>query len=233
MNLLPGCPEKPWAGKKSGESVQISQEEFIKWRIAYKEWLKRCVEDSLQKNDEDNASDIISLAFGNDHFDDVVTSQDALKMYYKRFTNEQLLYRTILAVYTNDGYRFPKEVMQKAAEIAPSVPVADRLGDLTAGDPVIVYRGCSASSSLERLHEAFSWTTDIDTAVFFAFRRSRKGRAVYRASIPREKIIAYTNCRNEHEILQYKAVESIEILPLSDEEISAVFDRREESLDEW
>lgn len=62
-------------------------------------------------------------------------------------------------------------------------------------DDVTVYRGCKNSQQIKGL----SWTIDMNVAIFFANRFS-KGN-IYQATIPKNKIIAYINDRNEHEII--------------------------------
>jgi len=71
-------------------------------------------------------------------------------------------------------------------------------------ETIIVYRGCKNL----RQAKSISWTTDKNTAEFFA-NRFTKGK-VYQATISKDNIIAYINDRNEHEIiLDYRYLQDI------------------------
>ena len=55
---------------------------------------------------------------------------------------------------------------------------------------------------------------------------------LYRAVIPRNKIIAYMTCRDEAEVLQYENVRDITLLDAPTEaEVNAMFQRHRESID--
>ncbi|MFW6007902.1 MAG: HD domain-containing protein [archaeon] len=63
---------------------------------------------------------------------------------------------------------------------------------------VIIYRGVgSESASIEK---SYSWTLDINTAMFFATRFSKKS-TIYKATIKIDNVIEYINGRNEKEVL--------------------------------
>ncbi len=63
-------------------------------------------------------------------------------------------------------------------------------------DMIVVYRGLQ-NNATER---ALSWTTDKQTAIWFATRFDRKGR-VLKAKIQKKHIFAYKQDRNESEII--------------------------------
>lgn len=64
---------------------------------------------------------------------------------------------------------------------------------------VTVYRGC-----LPERVGGMSWTTELETAHWFASRWVNYGKGelpVYRASIPREYVLAKVGSRGEHEVI--------------------------------
>jgi HD-GYP domain-containing protein (c-di-GMP phosphodiesterase class II) len=65
-------------------------------------------------------------------------------------------------------------------------------------DIITIYRGESTES--KNINEAFSWTTDINIAAFFATRFNVYGR-IYKAKIKTEDIINYIDKRDESEII--------------------------------
>lgn len=65
-------------------------------------------------------------------------------------------------------------------------------------DVVTIYRGeCDKSNSYK---DVYSWTTDLETAKFFANRFSKGGK-VYVGKIKKEDILDYIDDRNESEII--------------------------------
>lgn len=63
-------------------------------------------------------------------------------------------------------------------------------------DEITIYRGFYSN----KYYNALSWTFEKKTACFFAKRFSEKG-SIYQATIKKEDIYAYFNCRNEQEII--------------------------------
>ena len=193
----------------------------------------------LERMDEKTLADTI-LLMGNSG---LYTSKDCLKDNINRFQNKRILFNLILDVYTNDGYGFPRSVIQKAKSIAKEIPQEERLKGLPGGDPVTVYRADSwwNTNSLSPVKTAPSWTTNKNVATWFAYRwywsYKEHGEeppapplTIWKAEIPRSKIIAYLTGRDEFEVLQHNNVKNLEILPPpADEEIRAVFEERKRS----
>ena len=65
-------------------------------------------------------------------------------------------------------------------------------------DTVTVYRGVTPYN--EKNLKVLSWTTDPETAAWFAKRYGQQGK-IYTASIQKRHIFAYFNCRNEKEVI--------------------------------
>lgn len=225
MEILAENPGKTW-----------NEEETLKlWRKRAEE---RKEEAAREEKDEEALANKIRF-MGNGGF---YPSKAALKDNLHRFHNSKILFDLILSVYTNDGYGFPRSVIQKAKSIAKEIPQEERLKDLPAGDPVTVYRADSWNSthSLTPVKTAPSWTTNKNVAIWFAYRGRERGHqplTLWKAEIPRDKIIAYLTDRSEFEVLQHNNVKNMEILPApAEEEVAAAFEEHtqhcKESLEE-
>ena len=81
--------------------------------------------------------------------------------------------------------------------------------DMATLDEITVYR--AGEEPIDKSKYRISWTTDKDVALFFLNDYiGRHASHLYRAKIKPEKVIAYTNDRNEKEIMQYNGVYDIE-----------------------
>ena len=154
-----------------------------------------------------------------------------LNRFYTSFADSAILYDCIIEVYTGHTYRFPKQIIMKAKQIAPNIPDSIRYNDLPRTKEVAIYR--ATASSPKQAKNEISWTTNKDVAIWFAYRYHEANSDnlpdlhVYQGTIDYDKIIAYYNGRSEFEVMQHRNVRNItEIFP-TDEEIKDVFDRRQ------
>ena len=193
----------------------------------------------LADGKEEDASYIIEFCIGNDHtYGWLYSSQGCLAQAVDKFKDKAILYRLIRGVYINDGYHFPRRLILKMKSASSAVSENERLGDLDAVDPIVVYRASSTSDGKTVCNE-ISWTTNYDTAVFFAYRMSLQAAEwrkydieplhIWKAEIQRKQIIAYCNDRNEYEVIQHHGVKKVVMLPEpSDSEVTRVFREREQ-----
>lgn len=84
---------------------------------------------------------------------------------------------------------------------------------------VTIYRGEGTKST--PIDRAYSWTTNLNTALFFANRfYQSKGSKIFKAKVHIDDIIAYIEDRDEDEVLvlyeDLKDVENIELLDVTD-----------------
>ena len=90
-------------------------------------------------------------------------------------------------------------------------PIEKRIPAEMIGLPEIeVYR--AGEESLDRAAYRISWTTSIDVAKLFydrAAARLQPQRLIYKGVIRPEKIIWYTDDRQEKEVMQYNSVRGI------------------------
>lgn len=64
---------------------------------------------------------------------------------------------------------------------------------------ITIYRGVTEYNEKD-VDKSLSWTLDVDTALYFATRFNQHGN-VYKATISPDEVFAYTNIRNEHEVI--------------------------------
>lgn len=179
------------------------------------------IDELLAAGKEKEAAEIIDLYFGNSGH----SQQIALLIHADSFRDERILFDLIVSVYTNDGYDFPKRLIQKAKKLSKGIPEEHRLKGLPEGNPVTVWRGSSVRlpDCGSYLRSSISWTTDKTCAIWFANRigllspTGLKGK-VWQATIERDKIIAFTQSRSESEVLQHMNVQNITMLDIQDDE---------------
>ena len=97
---------------------------------------------------------------------------------------------------------------------------------LSDGTPVTVWRGTSVTNPecCNHMRTAISWTTDRDVAIWFANRLGIIGKnrgAVWEATIERSKIIAFTNDRDESEVIQHMNIKNPRMLNIPPNEWEA------------
>lgn len=199
----------------------------------------RNIDTMIEAGDLQGAAVEIDLAGNFQH-----RSQRLLLQYADRFTDPQMLFDLIVSVYINDGYNFPKRLIQKAKQIARQIPAEHRLKGLPAGDTVTIWRGTYVANPNcgKFLRTDISWTTDKTMAIWFANRipnpNTPNGKgAVWEGTIARDKIIAFTQNRNESEVIQHMNVKAPHILDISPEEWEAALQHqqaeRERHMDEF
>lgn len=199
--------------------------------------------EALTKQEQMELATRISLA-GNDFH----KSQRMLIENLDMFSDNQILFDLICAVYTNDGYDFPKKVILLAKRLAKQIPAVHRLKGLPDGDPLTVYRGTwtGGPDHSHLLLTEVSWTTDKRVAIWFANKQQqiqlayaeRNGYSidpsrlakVWEATIPRNKIIAYLNDRNECEVLQHMSVINPHIIDIDQSEWNAAIQHHADEL---
>lgn len=121
-------------------------------------------------------------------------------------TDPSLFWRNFWSIYTSsenlfDDASFLKDLITKGKAIGSPALGFDDEDELAAFAAlparIKVYRGC-----LPHNEQGWSWTTNIDTANFFAKRGfGSKERIILQAIAPKEKVLAYLNNRSENEIV--------------------------------
>ncbi|ATW25621.1 hypothetical protein [Candidatus Formimonas warabiya] len=147
---------------------------------------------------------------GNTPLENQYSAAELLGIFYSSIPKDQR-YDIVLDVYmrSNHSKNLAKYV-RAIKKYRPSTYADDikTLADSTGN--IVVYRGGVLSKNPDR---SVSWTTNINMALFFTdyCRRGYKGNniGVYMGNISIDDVIAYTNDRNEYEILQYGSVKNI------------------------
>ena len=134
----------------------------------------------------------------------------AFDLYYDRLP-DNMKYEFVTDLYTHHGDHCPN-IRKALTEVrkygSPELP--DWMKDR---DVITIYRG---GSSKRPITDGISWSTSKDVAEFFANRRAvRHGIKchVYEAKIRPTDIIAYTNDREEEEVMQYRSVFDVREVP--------------------
>ena len=126
---------------------------------------------------------------------------------------DSMKYDFAISAYIDHGDSIPavrKAVRSARKYGAPSFPK-----DLEVLEVFTVYR--AGEEPIDKAKYRISWTLNKETALFFLNKYGgRHASHLYRAKIRREDVIAYSNDREEEEIMQYRKVydiEEIEALP--------------------
>jgi len=117
-------------------------------------------------------------------------------------------YDFVVSSYTHWGDSMPK--VRKAVYGLKKHGAAKLPAELDGLDVITVYRGCV--DDIHWVKNAISWTMDINEAKHFkqmAETFKHQPARVYQGKIRREHVLAYTNERNESEIIQHGHVYGI------------------------
>lgn len=150
----------------------------------------------------------------------------ALNLLHEKIPGDQL-YGITLDVYTYSRIPFPKRRILDLRKIRPSDYLKDFPEKLADIDPVVIYRA-TLNGDAKEVRKEISWTTNKDTALFFYGRNLHIGFKevhLYQGTIEKSKIIAYTNQRNEFEVLQHMGVRNIEEVTVSMPEVKSIMDK--------
>ena len=134
---------------------------------------------------------------------------EGLELVYRRLP-DQYKYSIPTSCYTHNGDRMPivRKYVRQARKYAPTekrIPV-----EMIGLPEIEVYR-----AGVEPLNKAayrISWTTSLDVARWFYDRAATfrwPQRHIYKGIIKPEKIIWYTDGRQEKEVMQYNSVRNI------------------------
>lgn len=144
-------------------------------------------------------------------------SVDFLQYFYEALPIYDRYWAT-LDVYVSNGYNFPKNLIFDLMKIRPTDYLRELPLENFDNDEITIYR-----ASTTYIHDEFgktdlldelSWTTSIDVASWFFERYERSGcnAYLYQGKIKKQDIIAYSNSRNEFEVIQFRGVNDIELL---------------------
>ena len=203
--------------------MEITIEKMLEMQEKWNAGQSAEIADAIISGKEQKAADLI-LCMGNENH----ISQKFLDEFINEFSDQRILFDLIIDVYTNDGYDFPKHIIQRAKRISHNIPEEHRFKGLPAGDTITIWRGTYVANPDcgHVLRTAVSWTTDKTMAIWFAnqinnpYTKNKKG-AVWEATIARNKIIAFTQAREESEVIQHMNAQNPHILDISPDEWDA------------
>ena len=131
---------------------------------------------------------------------------------FYRFWNsipDNLKYETAIDAYMNHGDSF--SIVRKRVREALKYGKPDLPEWIKSQKEITIYR--AGEEPIEKAKYRISWTTDIEKARWFLYEwNGRHAKYLYKGVISIDKIIAYTNERKEHEVMQYRNVRNIELL---------------------
>lgn len=131
---------------------------------------------------------------------------EAFTYYYKDMPEE---YRRnfVIECYMNHGDSL--EECRKALVQLPKNGVNELPQEYREQPYIIIYR--AGEEDIDETQYKISWTLDIKVAEFFMYTwRSRHANAIYKAKIKPDDVIAFTNERQEQEVMQFRGVYDIE-----------------------
>lgn len=137
-------------------------------------------------------------------------------------TEDKDKYQIFINIYTLVEYGFSKIEKEKIEKIFSlknkKAPIKALVKAVDENGYVTIYRGEGLLSA--SIDDAYSWTTNLSTALFFARRFTSMNARLYTAKIHLNDIVDYVTDRGEFEILllpkNLTAVQSKEMTPIED-----------------
>ncbi len=131
--------------------------------------------------------------------------------YFYPLMPEQYRRDFVVGCYIHHGDSIP--LCREALRNLPPNGINELPDDYKSLSELTVYR--AGEEPIEEAGERMSWTLDKKMAVFFFKEyRNRHATYLYRAKIKPADVIAYTDQREEKEVIQYKGVYDIEVLDI-------------------
>ena len=134
----------------------------------------------------------------------------------KHIIPKPIQYQIAIRLYTNKGDMYDEilDIVKNGKDFRP-VDWNKEMPECVRNETnFTVYR--AGSESIDEVAESMSWTLWRDVAEWFAERHEYYGQGtqhLYKATISVDDIIAFTNGRQEFEIIQYQGVRDIEEIP--------------------
>ena len=139
------------------------------------------------------------------------------KMIVEKNENILNLYELFFDTYTGSDYGFNDIDRKMFEKIINAMPEEEKIRvnmELTKyPDVITIYRGGNSAST--PYQKAYSWTTDINVANFFASRRGTEEGYIVTGCVKRRNVVTIINDRNESEIIVLpEDVKDISIIPV-------------------
>lgn len=125
---------------------------------------------------------------------------------------DHLKYQTAISAYSKNGDMVPlvRKCIREALKYRPKNALPE---EILSQKEITIYR--AGEEPIEKAKYRISWTSDIEVArkFLYVYNYSKyRAKYLYKGVIKTDKIIAYYNEREEHEILQYRNVQNIKLL---------------------
>lgn len=172
---------------------------------------KRMLKENMQRIENGDVDVILSGSSGGEY----PRRRDYLKYYYKCLEPAERYRITVESYVTDDGYNFPRSLIIGLKKIRPADYLKDLPDDLAddSVDTLTVYRA-TRTPPCGAVKNELSWSISKECSGWFFNNYKRKGTAAYLycGKIRKDKVIAYTDSREEKEIIQHGGVFGIELL---------------------
>ena len=184
--------------------------------INYIEYVRNAMRDVAMKN---KLQDSISKGDWSDFCGTLtICSRQVMEEFFIKYYSQvpdELKYSLVTDLYICVGDSIPavRKALRGALKYGkPTLPP-----ELEGMNEITVYRG--GTENIGKATYRISWTLSREKAEWFADRNCLAGFPyhLYKGVISRDKIIAYTDRREEQEIMQYRNVRKIEELPFISE----------------
>ena len=134
----------------------------------------------------------------------------------KRIIPKPIQYQIAIRLYTDKGDMYDEilDIVKNGNKYRPEDWNKEMPECVRHETTFTVYR--AGSESIDEAAESMSWTLWRDVAEWFAERHEYYGQGtqhLYKATISTDDVIAFTNGRQEFEIIQYQGVRDIEEIP--------------------
>jgi hypothetical protein len=119
----------------------------------------------------------------------------------KNLVRNGLLEKAFIHAYTSvrvNLQHIPMDTLEALLRSCDRKTLANSGDIIPDGDSFVLYRGISGTGT-KRRERSLAWTSNLETAKWFAERLNYPHQTVIQATVPRENILFYTNQRNEND----------------------------------
>ncbi|MBU3176305.1 hypothetical protein KPL47_07965 [Clostridium estertheticum] len=163
--------------------------------------------DGLQKNEYDELVRIFLMTDSNRRI-------IVLKKIYDYISKDDYKYNLFIEAYcySEGNFRLNNKIL---TDIKKNFQKSHRETINIEGEYVDIYRGVNSISTV--IGDDLSWSTNKETAIWFAKRVKSGDSCLYRGKIKKDNIICFITTRGENEVLaKYKDVEDISRIFITD-----------------
>lgn len=189
--------------------------DFSDGLITFREFQQRAYH-AAQEHWKDSLLDLRNKGKWKEFIDFALSKHQIMPIAFQYFDEvpDELKYNFCIDAYTHHGDSVP--AVRKAVRTALRYGKPNLPEELKGLDFIEVYRAGEEPPHL--CPYRISWTADKNVALFFLNHYAKRHAAyLYKAKIKPQHVIAYTNERDEKEIMQYRHVYDVEVLEIKED----------------